>query len=81
LDSVEQGERVEAELGRLIEKRHESRVADEGERPAEEMWSTRWEVSDLTWDYQREVWIDADGIAYDGARLYEYSRQGERGEG
>jgi hypothetical protein len=43
---------------------------------AEKMWSTYWEASELKWDYQREVWVDAAGHAYDGARLYEYSRGG-----
>jgi len=33
------GESVEHELTRLIEKRHEKRVASEGERPAEELWA------------------------------------------
>ena len=32
------GEAVEHELDAFIEKRHDRRVADEGERPAEEMW-------------------------------------------
>jgi hypothetical protein len=35
---VEQGERVEGELDRLIEKRHDHRVAEEGERAAEDLW-------------------------------------------
>ena len=43
---------------------------------AEKLWSTRWEVSELAWDHKRECWVDGDGIAYDAARLYEYSRQG-----
>jgi hypothetical protein len=35
---VTRGEMVEAELGRLIEKRHDKRVLEEGERPAFEAW-------------------------------------------
>ena len=35
---VTRGEIVEAELDRLITKRHDRRVLAEGERPAEEMW-------------------------------------------
>jgi hypothetical protein len=36
--SVERGERVEAELSRLIEKRHDQRRQSEGERRAEDLW-------------------------------------------
>ena len=32
------GEAVEAELDRLITRRHDTRVSSEGERQAEEMW-------------------------------------------
>jgi hypothetical protein len=35
---VTRGEIVEAELDRLITKRHDRRVAEEGERPALEAW-------------------------------------------
>jgi len=38
LVDIARGEIVEADLDRLITKRHDRRVADEGERPAEEMW-------------------------------------------
>ena len=30
---------VEAELNQFIEKRHDQRVSDEGQRPAEEVWA------------------------------------------
>jgi len=30
---------VEAELNQFIEKRHDQRVSDEGQRPAEEAWA------------------------------------------
>jgi len=39
LDSVEHGERVEAELDRIVKKRHYQRVRDEGERAREELWA------------------------------------------
>jgi hypothetical protein len=62
---------------------HRERVSEVMEAIArgatEKMWSTRWEVSELAWDHKRECWVDEDGHAYDGARLYEYSRQGEGG--
>jgi hypothetical protein len=38
LDSVEHGERVEAELDRLIERRDDQRRQAEGERRAEDLW-------------------------------------------
>ncbi len=39
MDSVAAGERVEAELDRIVEKRHDQRVRDEGERAREELWA------------------------------------------
>jgi hypothetical protein len=38
LDSVEHGERVERDLDRLIERRHDQRRQSEGERRAEDLW-------------------------------------------
>ncbi|CAA9468793.1 MAG: hypothetical protein AVDCRST_MAG02-3454 [uncultured Rubrobacteraceae bacterium] len=35
---IGRGESVEGELNRLIEKRHDRRVTDQGERPAEEVF-------------------------------------------
>jgi hypothetical protein len=35
---ISSGEIVDADLSRLIERRHEQRVAEEGEREAEEAW-------------------------------------------
>jgi hypothetical protein len=35
---IARGELVEAELDRLVEKRHDLRVAEEGDRVAEEIW-------------------------------------------
>jgi len=35
---IAHGELVEKELDAFIEKRHDRRLADEGERPAEELW-------------------------------------------
>lgn len=40
-------------------------------------WSTRYDVDEgLRWDAKREVWVASDGFAFDGERLYEYSREG-----
>ena len=51
------------------------RVLHEG--ATEMAWSTRYDVDDgLTWDAKREVWVGSDGFAYDGTRLFEYSRGG-----
>lgn len=35
---IARGEAVESELDRLIEKRHDRRVDEEGERPEHEIW-------------------------------------------
>jgi hypothetical protein len=35
---ISRGELVDADLDRLIERRHEKRVLDEGERAEEEVW-------------------------------------------
>ena len=46
---------------------------------AEMAWTTRLEIDfGLKWDAERQVWTGSDGYAYDGKRLYEYSR-GEAG--
>jgi hypothetical protein len=52
-----------------------------GKGASEKLWSTRWEVSELAWDNEREVWVDGDDHHYDGARFHDYSRSGARGEG
>jgi hypothetical protein len=36
---IAHGEKVEGELNILIERRHDKRCTEEGERPAEEMWA------------------------------------------
>ncbi len=36
---IAHGEAVEAELDRLVERRHDLRVAEEGERPEHEAWT------------------------------------------
>jgi len=42
-------------------------------------WSTRFETDyGLRWDHERGVWADSEGHAYDGERLYGYSRSGGR---
>jgi hypothetical protein len=44
---------------------------------ADRRWSVRWEIDgDLRWDNERQVWVGEDGFAYDGARLFDYSREG-----
>ena len=44
---------------------------------AEQMWSTRWDADwGLEWDPGRRAWVATDGFAYDGERLFEYSRNG-----
>jgi hypothetical protein len=51
------------------------RVLHEG--ATETAWSTRYDVDDgLRWDAGRAVWVGSDGLAYDGERLFEYSRGG-----
>ena len=35
---ITRGEAVEADLTRLIQKRHDHRVVEEGHRPSEELW-------------------------------------------
>jgi hypothetical protein len=46
---------------------------------ADRVWSMRYEVDDgLRWDHQRGAWIASSeaGHAYDGERLFDYSRNG-----
>ena len=44
---------------------------------ADRAWSVRWEIDGgLWWDHERQVWVAEDGFAYDGSRLFDYSRQG-----
>jgi hypothetical protein len=44
---------------------------------ADKAWSVRWEIDGgLWWDAKRQVWVGEDGFAYDGARLFDYSRSG-----
>ena len=64
---VAHGETVESELDRLIERRHDRRVAEEGERPAEEIWM------------ESERRYDARRLAENRAAWREYHRgQAER---
>lgn len=56
---VTRSELVEAELDRLVEKRHDLRVAEEGERPAEAIWAE----SERAYDARRlaenrAAWLD-----------------------
>jgi hypothetical protein len=44
---------------------------------ADRAWSMRYEVDyGLRWDDKRQAWAATDGYAYDGERLYAYSRGG-----
>jgi hypothetical protein len=44
---------------------------------ADRAWSVRWEIDyGLVWDDSRQVWVGEDGYAYDGGRLFDYSRSG-----
>ena len=44
---------------------------------ADKLWCTRFETDwGLRWNSKRECWVDSDGHAYDGARVYEYARGG-----
>ena len=55
---VARGEAVEAELDRLVERRHDRRVAEEGERPAQEAWmesERRYDARRLT--ENRAAWL------------------------
>jgi hypothetical protein len=46
---------------------------------AEMAWSTCYVVDfGLKWNSDRRVWTAEDGFAYDGERLYDYSRQGAK---
>jgi hypothetical protein len=72
LDNVEQGERVEAELDRLIEKRHNLRRQSEGERRAENLWehsvrcynARRGEEYRADWyDYEMRLYRIHSGLA------------------
>lgn len=63
--SYDHRERVREVLGAITRG-----AADRG-------WSMRYEADyGLRWDPEREVWAAGDGFAYDGKRLYAYSRGG-----
>ena len=39
------------------------------------LWSTYWEIDwNLKWDNHHQVWVDAEGHAYDGRRMLQFSR-------
>jgi hypothetical protein len=54
------GEAVESELRRLIEKRHDLRVAEEGERPEHEAWL----ASERRYDARRRAENGAAWLAF-----------------
>ena len=64
------GEIVEAELDRLITKRHGKRVADEGERPALEAW----QESERRYDEQRRLQARAEWHLYHTAQAARHRR-------
>jgi hypothetical protein len=57
---IAHGEAVEAELDRLVERRHDLRVAEEGERPEHEAWTE----SELRYDAIRRAEVRAARLAY-----------------
>jgi hypothetical protein len=57
---IAHGEAVESELRRLIEKRHDRRVAEEGERQAGEIWMD----SERRYDARRRAENGAAWLAY-----------------
>ena len=91
---IAKGEKVEGELDILIERRHEARRAEEGERPAEEMWvaseriyfARRQEDNRMAWcDYHRRLQALHQGLADDHdaelKKLDNGSSAGHRREG
>jgi len=89
---VTRGKLVEAELNQFIEKRHDQRVSDEGERPAEEAWAEsegryiarRREENRVAWvAYYRRltsaVWVWAE--EYDAKALQLENRAREEHSG
>jgi hypothetical protein len=57
---IAHGEAVEAELDRLVERRHDLRVAEEGERPEHEVWTE----SERRYDAIRRAEIRAAWVDY-----------------
>jgi hypothetical protein len=86
---VSRAESVERELDRLIEKRHDRRVVEEGEHPAEEMWAeserayfaNKREENRLAWcAYYRRLAVSLRGRAWEydvKAEMLETSRHTE----
>ena len=72
---ITRGETVDADLNNLIEKRHERRVADEGERAVEEVWKAaeRREEAErqAEWRAGRKSFLEHLGRVY--ARLSDES--------
>jgi hypothetical protein len=55
---IARGELVEAELDVFISRRHESRVVDEGERPAEAAWAESERAHDASRrEEMRAAWL------------------------
>ena len=85
------GDRAEAQIDAFISRRDAQRRKSEGDRAEEEAWSksesrydahrragnrAAWVDDGLEWDAKREVWVGSDSFAYDGERLFAYSRGG-----
>jgi hypothetical protein len=69
--------RFHTEARRALEERVEGVIKVIAKGATEQLWSTYWLIDyDLRWDKRRGAWISSDGHAYDGARLYDYSRNG-----
>ena len=87
---IARSEQVESELDAMIRRRHDRRVVEEGERPAEEMWSEserryaaqRREENRIAWcDYFGRIAasLRARAVEYDqpAARLMEDESKGD----
>ena len=69
------GEQAEADLDRLITRRHDHRAAENGHRPSEELWqeSVRTynakEENRLTWDWIRALEERAERAERNGVEI------------
>lgn len=85
MDGVEHTERVERDLDRLIERRHEQRVSDEGELAAEQLWQEsvrrynreRGEEHRTAWlEYEMRLYRIHSGLASEHLRRAEELENG-----
>ncbi len=55
---ISRSEQVETDLDRLIEKRHDQRMTEEGHRPSEELWEASVRLYNARLNRERrEEWI------------------------